>query len=139
MLKRYAAGAMTEARTMSYNTKLEEKIDAAAGRWQNMEKKKMFGGVCYLLKGNMAFGIYQDLLIVRMDKEQGVLSLKDRNVLPFDITGKPMAGWIMVKEAGWKNTAGLAKWMGIGRQFALSLPQKKGKAKKTKTLREYKA
>ena len=51
-----------------YNPKLEEKIDAAAKRWRNLEKNKMFGGVCYLLKGNMTFGIYKDSLIVRMDK-----------------------------------------------------------------------
>jgi TfoX/Sxy family transcriptional regulator of competence genes len=125
---------------MSYNTRLEEKIDAAVKRWQNMEKKKMFGGVGYLLKGNMAFGIWKDFLIVRMDKEQGEQSLKDRNVQPFDITGKPMSGWIMVKEAGWKGTAGLAKWMGIGKAFAMALKEKKGKGKKkTKTLSEYKA
>jgi TfoX/Sxy family transcriptional regulator of competence genes len=125
---------------MPYNAKLEEKIDAAVKRWQNVEKKKMFGGVCYLLKGNMAFGIHKDFLIVRMDKEQGEQSLKDRNVQPFDIVGKPMAGWVMVNEAGWKGQAGLSKWMGIGKQYALSLPEKKGKAKakKTKTLREYK-
>jgi TfoX/Sxy family transcriptional regulator of competence genes len=125
---------------MAYNTKLEELIDAAAERWQNMVKKKMFGGVCYLLKGNMAFGIYKDCLIVRMDKEQGEKSLKDQNVQPFDMTGRPMAGWVMVKEGGWKGKAGLAKWMGIGKEFALSLPEKKvkAKAKKTKTLREYK-
>jgi len=125
-----------------YNAKLEEKIDAAAGQWQNVEKKKMFGGVCYLLKGNMAFGISKDSMIVRMDKEQSLLSLKDRNVKPFDITGRPMAGWVMVQEAGWKGAAGLAKWMGIGKRFALTLPEKKAKArakkKKTKTLREYK-
>jgi TfoX/Sxy family transcriptional regulator of competence genes len=125
---------------MSYSTKLEEMIDTAAKRWQSVEKKKLFGGVCWMLKGNMAFGIHKDSLIVRMDKEQGEQSLKDRNVQPFDITGKPMAGWIMVAEAGWKSTAGLAKWMEIGKQFALSLPEKKGKAnaKKTKTLKEYK-
>ena len=123
---------------MAYNTKLEEKIDAAAERWQNVEKKKMFGGICYLIKGNMCFGIWKDFLIVRMGKEQGEQSLKNANVLPFDITGKPMAGWIMIKEAGWKGKAALDKWMGIGKQFALSLPEKKGKAKKTKTLREYK-
>ncbi len=124
-----------------YNTKLEEKIDAAAKQWQNREKKKMFGGVGYLLKGNMAFGIHKDFLIVRMDKEQGEQSLKDRNVKPFDITGKPMAGWILVQEAGWKSAAGLAKWIDVGKRFALALPEKKGKsrAKKTKTLREYKA
>jgi hypothetical protein len=41
----------------------------------------------------MCFGIWKDFLIVRMDKEQGEESLKQRNVRPFDITGKPMAGW----------------------------------------------
>ena len=123
---------------MAYNTKLEEMIDAAVKRWQNVEKKKMFGGVGYLLKGNMAFGIHKDFLIVRMDKEQGEQSLKNANVQPFDITGKPMAGWVMVKEAGWKSAAGLAKWMGIGKLFALSLPEKKGKGKARKTLKEYK-
>ena len=87
----------------------EEKIDAAAKQWQNVVKKKMFGGVCYLLKGNMAFGIYKDNLIVRMDKERGEQSLKERNVKPFDITGRPMAGWVMIQEAGgralpaWRN------------------------------------
>ena len=123
---------------MAYSIKLEEKIDAAAKRWQNVEKKKMFGGVCYLLKGNMCFGIYKDSLIVRMNKEQGTKSLLERNVEPFAITGKPMAGWLMVNEAGWKSPSGLTKWLGIGKQFALSLPEKKTKAKKTKRLQEYK-
>jgi TfoX/Sxy family transcriptional regulator of competence genes len=120
-----------------YSTKLEDKIDAVVKRWQNVEKKKMFGGVCYLLKGNMAFGIHKDNMIVRIDKEKGEQSLKDRNVKPFDITGRPMAGWIMVQEAGWKSAAGLAKWIEAGKRFASSLPEKKGNAKKTKTLREY--
>jgi TfoX/Sxy family transcriptional regulator of competence genes len=123
-----------------YNTKLEEKIDTAIQRWQSVEKKKLFGGVGYLLKGNMAFGIHKDSLIIRMDKGQGEQSLKDRNVRPFDITGRPMSGWIMVQEAGWRSAAGLAKWISMGKQYALSLPEKKRKTKKkTKTLREYKA
>ncbi len=124
---------------MAYNTKLEVMIDVAVKRWKDVEKKKMFGGVGYLLKGNMAFGIWKDFLIVRMDKEQGEQSLKNANVTPFDITGKPMAGWVLVKEAGWKQQTGLAKWIEIGKKFALSLPEKRGKtkAKKTKTLREY--
>jgi len=125
---------------MAYNIKLEEKIDAATKRWKNVEKKKMFGGVCYLLNGNMAFGIHKDSLIVRMDKEQGETSLLDRTVKPFDITGKPMAGWIMVTEAGWRKQAGMDKWIDIGKQYALTLPVKKqgtGKTKK-KRLRDYK-
>ncbi len=124
---------------MAYNEKLEEKIDAAVKGWRNIERKKMFGGVCYLFKGNMAFGIWKDFLIVRMDKARAEQGLSDRNTKPFDITGKPMAGWIMISQAGWKNAAGLDKWLGIGKRFALSLPEKKSKAKakKTKTLKEY--
>jgi TfoX/Sxy family transcriptional regulator of competence genes len=121
-----------------YNKKLEEKIDAAVKRWQNVEKKKMFGGVGYLLKGNMCFGIYKDDLIVRMGKDQGEKRLKGRNVHPFKITGKPMAGWVMVKEAGWNSPANLAEWIDMGKRFALSLPEKKGKRQKSKTLKEYK-
>jgi TfoX/Sxy family transcriptional regulator of competence genes len=124
---------------MSYNAKLEEKIDGAVKRWQNVEKKKMFGGVCYLLKGNMAFGIWKDFLIVRVGQERGERSLQDKNAEPFNITGRPMSGWIMVREAGWSRQAALAKWIDAGKTFALSLPEKKAVARKTKTLREYRA
>ena len=124
---------------MAYSDILEARIDAASQRWKGVVKKKMFGGVCYLLKGNMAFGIWKDFLIVRMDKEQAQQRLTGKNVKPFDITGKPMAGWVLVETAGLRTSSGLAKWLAIGKEFALSLPEKKGKAtaKKTKTLREY--
>jgi len=122
---------------MSYNATLETKIDAASTRWKNVEKKKMFGGVCYLFRGNMAFGIWKDFLIVRMARESGEQALRGPNVKPFDITGKTMTGWIMVNEAGWKRRPGLEKWLGIGKEYALSLPEKTSKARTTKTLREY--
>ena len=124
---------------MAYNSGLEEKIDAVSKRWKGVQKKKMFGGVCYLLRGNMAFGIWKDFLIVRMGKDAAAQGLKEKNARPFDITGRPMAGWVMVAEAGWRSTAGLAKWTAIGKRFALSLPEKAGKAKagKKKTLKEY--
>ncbi len=123
---------------MPYSLKLEEKIDAASKRWKDVEKKKMFGGVCYLIKGNMAFGIYKDFLIVRMDKAMGEESLKARHVKPFDITGKPMAGWIMVQEEGWSKQIALENWINMGKKFALSLPEKmEKKTAKKKTLREY--
>ena len=124
---------------MAYNSRLEERIDRTVARWQGVHKKKMFGGVCYLLKGNMAFGIWKDFLIVRMEKDAAAQSLKGRNVRSFDITGRPMAGWVMVDKAGWQSAAGLKPWIAIGKKFALSLPEKTGKAKakKTKTLMEY--
>ena len=120
-----------------YNAELETAIDNAVKRWKDVDKKKMFGGVCWLLKGNMCFGIWNDSLIVRMDKDQGEKSLTDRNVRPFDITGRPMAGWVMVEKAGWKSAAGLERWITIGKEYARSLPEKTAKARKRKTLREY--
>lgn len=119
---------------MAYSAKLEEKVDVAVARWKDLQKKKMFGGVGYLLKGNMCVGIWKECLIVRMGKDQAERSLKLKHVRPFDITGTAMAGWIMVEEAGWRSAAGLAKWLAIAKKFAGALPEKK-KAKKT--LREY--
>jgi len=124
---------------MAYNTKLEEKIEAEVKQWKGMEKKRLFGGVCWMLKGNMAFGIYKDFLIVRMEREQGEKSLKLANVEPFAITGKPMSGWVMVNDAGWKGRAGLIKWIGIGKEYAQSLPVKEKKVRKKKILKEYRA
>src|SRR5271169_315402 len=122
--------------------KLGEKINVTVKCWQNLEKKKkMFGGVCYLFKGNMAFGIYKDILIVHMDKEQGEQNLKDRNVWSFDIAEKAMTGWVMLMETGWNRQVELRKWIGVGKYYALSLPEKKGRkrATRTKTLKEYEA
>jgi TfoX/Sxy family transcriptional regulator of competence genes len=86
---------------MPYDTKIEEAIDAAAGRWKHMGKKPMFGGICYLLKGNMCFGIYRDFLIVRAGKEKAAKALEEGKARPFDITGRPMNGWVMVDQKGW--------------------------------------
>lgn len=123
---------------MPYNTKLEEKISGLTARWKDFGKKKMFGGICYLVNGNMCFGIWKDFLIVRMDKDRAAASLKLKHVRPFDITGKAMAGWVMVDPTGWKGEAELAKWMKIGKDFAGKLPGKKGKTGvKKKTLKEY--
>ena len=124
---------------MPYNAELEEKIDGMTKRWNGFARKKMFGGVGYLLHGNMCAGIWKDYLIVRMDKAQAAKSLKLMNVRPFDITGTSMAGWIMVAKAGWKRRAGLEKWLKIAKSFAATLPEKKGQKKKArkKTLREY--
>ena len=115
---------------MSYSTMLETAIDGAVMRWKDVDKKKLFGGVCWMLRGNMAFGIWKDFLIVRMDRDLAEKSLRGRNVRPFDITGRQMSGWVMVHEAGWKPRAGLVKWLAIGKDFALSLPEKKRKAAK---------
>jgi len=109
---------------MAYDKAIEERIDPLIGAWPNIEKKKMFGGICYLTAGNICFGIWKDYLIVRMEAETAAEKLRLPHVKPFDITGRPMKGWVMVAEEGWRSEQGLRNWLALGRDFARSLPAK---------------
>ncbi|KAF0220747.1 MAG: hypothetical protein FD174_1071 [Geobacteraceae bacterium] len=109
---------------MPYNKEIEDRIDALIRTWPNIDKKKMFGGICYLINGNMCFGIWKDYLIVRASVETTGKKLQEKHVKPFDITGKPMKGWFMVEQEGWRTPEDLGVWLTIGKDFALTLPEK---------------
>lgn len=81
---------------MPYNLDLEYRIEQLTSRLGDISKKKMFGGVGYLINGNMCFGIHKEYLIIRTSIEKANDLLKVEDVKPFDITGKPMKGWVMV-------------------------------------------
>ncbi len=81
---------------MAYNEEIETRIRKAVSDWQNTDAKKMFGGVCHLLNGNMFCGVYKDYLILRLGEKNSNEALELSSVRPFDITGKPMNGWVMV-------------------------------------------
>jgi TfoX/Sxy family transcriptional regulator of competence genes len=114
---------------MPYNTTLEDKIEDIVQQWESIEKKKMFGGICYLINGNMCFGVWKDYLIVRMAPELAAKKLNNDHVREFDITGKPMKGWVMVEKGSWKKRDELVIWLDIGKSFALALPKKSPKRK----------
>ena len=109
---------------MPYDKEIEKRIDTVIASWQNIEKKKMFGGICYLASGNICFGIWKEYLIVRAGVETAGEKLLLPFVTPFDVTGKPMKGWLMVAEKGWRSDQDLHEWLTIGNEFALSLPAK---------------
>ena len=110
---------------MPYSKLIEEKIEKIVGRWKKIEKKKMFGGICYLINGNMCFGIYREYLIVRTGTEVADKKLKERNVKPFDITGKALKGWVMVGEQGWKKQEDWRIGLISGRNMRLPCLRKK--------------
>ena len=109
---------------MAFDELLGARIRAALGLIPGLVEKKMFGGIGFLLHGNMACGVHKDYLIVRVgpDNYQQALSLP--NTRPFDMTGKPMSGWIMVEPKGFKTDVQLKTWIGTGIDFARSLPIK---------------
>ena len=107
---------------MPYNQELDDRINAAITGW-GTTRKKMFGGTCDLINGNMMCGVYKDYLILRLGEEQGETALSQPHTKVFDITGKPMKGWVMVEQAGLTETA-LGEWLLKARRFAETLPPK---------------
>lgn len=81
---------------MAYNTVIGDRIEKIVSGWQNRESKKMFGGVCHLMNGNMFSGVHKDFLILRLGEKTAGEALEKDHVKPFDITGRPMKGWVMV-------------------------------------------
>ena len=77
-----------------------------------------------MLKGNLCFGIIKDYLIVRLGKALAEEKLKLKDVLPFDITGRPMKAWVMVDKNSYKIEEQLRDWLEAGRDFTETLPLK---------------
>ncbi len=109
---------------MAYDEKLEKRLDGFIARRNDFHKQKMFGGLGYLLRGNMCFAIWKDHLILRLGETQGADALKTKNVRPFDITGRPMKGWVMVAPEGIKTDAVLRRWVTQAVDFVCQLPRK---------------
>jgi TfoX/Sxy family transcriptional regulator of competence genes len=108
---------------MAYDLKLAERIRSELNGMPFVEKK-MFGGVGLLLNGNLACGVHKDDLIVRVDPEKHTTLLKKPHAKPFDLTGKPMKGWLLVEADGVKTDKHLSAWVKEGVEFALTLPPK---------------
>jgi TfoX/Sxy family transcriptional regulator of competence genes len=109
---------------MGYDKGLAERVRSLLEAKPGFSEKKMFGGVCFLLRGNMACGILNDDLIVRAGPQKYRDLLKLPNTREFDITGKPMKGWVMVSYEGHGTKEKLAFWVKQGVAFTLKLPAK---------------
>ena len=108
---------------MAYNLKLAERIRAELKGTPFIEKK-MFGGTGYMLNGNLACGVHKDDMIVRVSVDKHGELLKRAHVRPFDMTGRPMKGWLIVEAEGCKTDKQLSAWVKEGVAFALTLPPK---------------
>lgn len=109
---------------MAYDELLAARVEALLSDQPDLVSKKMFGGVGFLLHGNMACGVHKDSLIVRVGSENYEAALGEPHTRIFDITGRPMSGWVMVSAGGYQSNQELQKWVHRGVSFALSLPPK---------------
>ena len=109
---------------MAYDEKLDRRIKEMVSGWEKTNEKKMFGGICHLLNGNMFCGVHKEFLILRLGPDRAEDALKLPHVRPFDITGRPMKGWVMVAEDGFKSDKDLKNWLDQARRFVETLPMK---------------
>jgi hypothetical protein len=110
---------------MAYDEKFAARIRKALGPRKGLVAKQMFGGIAFLLNGNMCVGIHKDELIVRLAPDETDAALAKPHTRVFDLTGRPMKGWILVAPKGIATDAQLAKWIAIAATYARALPAKK--------------
>ena len=109
---------------MAYDEGLAERLrEVLAGR-RGITEKKMFGGLCFLLHGNMVVGISKNELMVRYDRDEHDAVMKMKHVRPMDFTKKPMQGFAFVGPKGFDAQADLEKWVERCLSYVSTLPKK---------------
>ncbi len=109
---------------MAYSEQLAERIRDALGGRPGMVERKMFGGVAWMLEGNMACGVIGEDLLVRLPREDAAAALAEEGVGPMEFTGRQMRGFVLVDAAKIEEDDKLGRWVDAGADFALSLPSK---------------
>lgn len=109
---------------MAYDEVLADRVRAALAPREGLSEREMFGGIAFMLAGNMAVGIIGDDLMVRLGKDDAERALTEPHVRPMDFTGRPMKTTVYVDPDGTADDADLAGWVDAGADFAVSLPPK---------------
>ena len=103
---------------------LVDRIRPFMKRRRGYSEQKMFGGVCFMINGNMCVGPWKGSLIVRLDKADHEETQSEPHVSPMDITGKVMKGWAKVAPEGIADDKNLKAWVERCVRFARTLPAK---------------
>jgi hypothetical protein len=109
---------------MAYDQALAQRLRMALDGIPELVEKKMFGGIAFLIRGNMACGVSGEQVIVRISPDRYAEALAQPFVRPFDMTGRPMKGWVVVEREGVHSQEDLQTWLQRGVDMAQSLPPK---------------
>ena len=110
---------------MAYDTELADRVREQLASERAVSEKKMFGGLAFLIGGNMAVAVsHRGGLIVRVGEEAYEAALEEPHAQVFDMSGRPMRGWVFVEADGLANDDDVAAWVSRGAAFAASLPAK---------------
>src|SRR5262245_1878118 len=109
---------------MAFSEALAERIRRQLARRKGIKEKRMFGGIGFLLHGNLLVGVWKKSLIARLGPEGGDEALREAHVSEFDITGRSMKGWVLVAPQGVEEDGQLSAWIQRAVKFVGQLPAK---------------
>ena len=109
---------------MAYSEELAARIREIIGARDGVTERRMFGGIAWMVNGNMACGTLGDDTMVRLGREGAEHALREPHVGPMEFTGRPMRGFITVHADGTVADTDLARWIDAGASYAASLPPK---------------
>jgi TfoX N-terminal domain len=109
---------------VAYSEALADRVRAVIGLRDGVREQKMFGGVAWMVEGNMACGVIGDGLMVRLAREDVGAALAEPHVGPMEFTGRRMGGFVVVDAAGVADDGELGRWIDAGAGHAASLPSK---------------
>lgn len=109
---------------MAYDEALAERLRAHLEGEPGLSEQRMFGGIAFLINGNMACGVNKTDLIVRFDPDTHVDVLAEPGARQFDLSARPMKGWVSVDAVGYRADADFDRWVERGLSFARGLPPK---------------
>ena len=110
---------------MAYDVELANRIRTLIGDEPGLTEKSMFGGLAFLVNGNMSVAASsKGGLLLRVEPAQTMALAKKPHASPMEMRGRPMEGWLRVAEAAVKTDKGLAPWVELSVRFARSLPPK---------------
>ena len=98
---------------MAYNEKLSDRIREALANVPQVEEKKMFGGVCYMVDGKMCVGVVKDEMMCRIGPETYEEALEKTGCREMDFAGKPMEGYVYVSDEGMRTNEQFAYWINL--------------------------
>ena len=108
--------------TVAFRETLAGRIRDPLARKKGVEGKKMFGGIRFLLNGDLLDGVWKDSPIVRLGPEDGDEGRLEPHIREFDLTGKPMKGWVVVGPEGVEEDGQLKEWIVRATKFVRPLP-----------------
>ncbi len=109
---------------MAYDEGVAQRVREALEDRSDVVEKKMFGGIAFMVRGNMCVGVNGDSLMLRVGKERNDELLERPHVRQMDFTGKPMSGFLYLSPEGFESDNELSSWIDIALDYVLTLPPK---------------